>query len=70
MLDSEGLGLFGDSMELKRDDWVRTEFDEVGRVVHINRLTVFVAVPSYPKVDRIEAYLEGALTKIARPARL
>jgi hypothetical protein len=57
-------------MELKRDDWVRTEFEDVGRVVHVSRrLTVFVALPSYPKVDRIEAYPESHLTKVTRPDR-
>ena len=30
-------------MELKRDDWVKTESGEVGKVVHISRLTIFVA---------------------------
>jgi hypothetical protein len=59
----------GDGMELKRDDWVKTEFDEIGRVVHVSGLNVFVAVPSYPKIDRIEAYLERSLTKIPRQAR-
>ena len=57
-------------MELKPDDWVRTEKDEIGKVVHISRLTVFVALSNYPKDDRVEAYREGALTKIVRPTRL
>jgi hypothetical protein len=56
-------------MDLKRDDWVKTEFDEIGKVVHITGPTVFVAL-SYPKVDRVEAYREGALTKVVRPDRL
>ncbi len=54
-------------MELKRDDWVRTEFDDVGRVVHVSHLIVFVALPSYPPIDRIEAYRESHLTKVTRP---
>lgn len=40
---------------------------EVGKVVHISRLTVFVALASPPKPDRIEAFLESQLTKIERP---
>jgi hypothetical protein len=54
-------------MELKRDDWVKTESDEVGRVVHISRLTVFVALTDYPRPDRVEAYRESQLTKVAGP---
>ena len=54
-------------MELKRDDWVKTESGEVGKVVHISRLTVFVAHLVPCKEDRIEAYLESQLTKIERP---
>jgi hypothetical protein len=56
-------------MELKRDDWGRTECDEVGRVVHVSQSTVFVALPSH-QIDRIEAYLEVHLTKVSRPKRL
>jgi hypothetical protein len=56
-------------MELKRDDWVKTESCEYGKVVHISRLTVFVAVMVPGKEDRMEAYLESQLTKIPRPER-
>jgi hypothetical protein len=56
-------------MELKRDDWVKTESGEYGKVVHISRLTVFVAVMVSGKEDRMEAYLESQLTKIPRPER-
>jgi hypothetical protein len=62
-------GLFGDRMELKRDDWVKTESGEVGKVVHISRLTVFVAIEAPPKPDHINTYLESQLTKIERPQR-
>ena len=51
-------------MELKKDDWVKTKNDEVGKVVHISRLTVFVALNNHPKADRIEAFLESQLTKV------
>ena len=55
-------------MELKRDDWVKTESGETGKVVHISRLTVFVAHLVACKEDRVEAYLESQLTKIERPS--
>jgi hypothetical protein len=52
-------------VELQRDDWVKTgRNDEVGKVVHISRLTVFVAISDYPKPDRIEAFLESQLTRV------
>jgi hypothetical protein len=54
-------------MELKRDDWVKTESGEVGKVVHISRLTVFVALMIRCKEDRMEAFVESQLTKIERP---
>ena len=54
-------------MDLKRDDWVKNEKDELGRVVHTSRLTVFVALAAPPKPDRIEAFLESQLTKVAPP---
>jgi hypothetical protein len=62
-------GQSGDRMELKRDDWVKTESGEVGKVVHISRLTVFVVHIVPCKEDRIEAYLESQLTKVDRPVR-
>lgn len=52
-------------MELKRDDWVKTESGEVGKVVHVSRLTVFVAMANHPEPDRVEAFLESQLTKVA-----
>ncbi len=57
-------------MELKRDDWVKTESGEVGKVVHVSRLTVFVAHLVACKEDRIKAYLESQLTKLERPNNL
>ena len=55
-------------MDLQRDEWVRTESGEVGKIVHISRMTVFVAIQVRGKEDRIEAFLESQLTKIERPA--
>jgi hypothetical protein len=62
-------GQFRDRMELKRDDWVKTQLGEVGKVVHISRLTVFVVIAAPNKPERIEALLESQLTKIDRPDR-
>ena len=56
-------------MELKSGDWVRTDSGEVGRVVQISRLTVFVTVPVAGKEDRVAAYLQSQLKKIAPPDR-
>ena len=57
-------GPLGSTMELQRDDRVKTPSGEVGRVVHISRLTVFVALLNPPNEDRIEAFLESQLTKV------
>ena len=56
-------------MDLKRDDWVKTGTDEVGKVVHISKLTVFVVLTDYPHPDRVEAFLESQLTKVAAQRR-
>jgi hypothetical protein len=56
-------------MKLQPGDWVRAETGEVGKVVHISRLTVFVAVAVPDKEDRVEAFLESDLTKIDPPGR-
>jgi hypothetical protein len=63
-------GPFEDRMDLKAGDWVKTQSGEVGKVVHISRLTVFVAIPDPPKPDRIEAFLESQLTRNEGPDRL
>jgi hypothetical protein len=57
------------AMELKRDDWVKTESGETGKVVHTSRLTVFVATMAPGKEDRMEAFLESQLTKIEPPTQ-
>jgi hypothetical protein len=56
-------------MELQPGDWVKTKDDEVGKIVHISKLTVFVALPDYPKPDQVKAFLESQLTKVAGPDR-
>jgi len=59
-------------MTLQAGDWVRKDSGEVGKVVHISRLTVFVAISVPGKPDRILAFLESQLTKVdpAPPAHL
>ena len=47
-------------------DYVKTESGDIGKVVHISRLTVFVAF-AVPKSDLMQAYPESDLTKIDRP---
>jgi preprotein translocase subunit YajC len=52
---------------LQRGDYVQTESGEVGKVVHISRMTVFVVLSDPGKTDRIEAFLESQLTKSNPP---
>ena len=47
---------------LQQGDWVTTDTGQVGRIVHINRLTLFVAIPTPDGNDRIDGYLESQLT--------
>jgi hypothetical protein len=58
-----------DSMRLQRDDWVKTGEGKVGKIVHISRLTVFVAFAVPGDEDRIDGFLESQLTKVERPER-
>ena len=58
----------GTRMELKQNDWVKTPSGDIGKVVHISRLTVFVAFPVPDKADLVQAYLESQLTKVNRPS--
>ena len=55
-------------MELQTGDWVKTESGDTGKVVHISRLTVFVAFATPEKPDLIQAYLESQLTKTEAPS--
>jgi hypothetical protein len=48
-------------------DWVRTEMGEVGKVVHIARLTVFVQLETEPANSTVKAFLQSQLTKIEPP---
>jgi hypothetical protein len=56
-------------MELNVGDYVKTEQGEIGKVMHIDRLTVFVsfAQQSHPQPHEIRAYLKSALTKTDPP---
>lgn len=55
-------------MALMPGDSVRTESGEVGKVVHIDRLTVFVTFLVPGKSDRMEAFLESQLTTVDPPS--
>jgi hypothetical protein len=54
-------------VELQRGDYLRTEKGDVGKVVHISRLTVFVAFPVKGADNRIDAFLESQLTRVNSP---
>ena len=54
-------------MDLRPNDYVKTQSGDVGKLVHISRLTVFVAFPIPGKGDLVQAYLESQLTKVDRP---
>jgi hypothetical protein len=56
-------------MDLQPGDWVKTESGEVGKVVQISRLTVFVAVPQPGQADRMLALLESELSKTNPPTK-
>jgi hypothetical protein len=54
-------------VKLQAGDDVRTESGEVGKVVHISQLTVFVAFRDPGQPERILAFLESQLTRIEPP---
>ena len=56
-------------MELQPGDYVKTISGDVGKVVHISRLNVFVAFAFPGRDDLVQAYLASQLTKIERPER-
>ena len=48
---------------------MKTREGKVGKVVHISKLTVFVAFAVPGDEDRIDGFLESQLTKVERPER-
>ena len=56
-------------MTLKPGDWVEADTGDIGKVVHISRRTVFVAIAIPGMDDVVETYLENELTKTERPER-
>jgi hypothetical protein len=56
-------------MRLQRDDWVKMRTGKVGKVVHISKITVFVAFEVPGDEDRIDGFLESQLMKVERPER-
>ena len=57
-------------MEPREGDWVRTERGEVGKIIHVNRLTAFVDFnhnSPHRKPEDIQAHLLSQLTKIEPP---
>jgi hypothetical protein len=55
-------------MPLQPGDWVRTETGEIGKVVTVSKLTIFVELQPAKKGDTAVAYLASQLTKIKPPA--
>jgi hypothetical protein len=49
-------------VELKPGDCVRTEAGEIGKIVFIDRLTVFVSFPVTGTIADIRAFLKSTLT--------
>jgi hypothetical protein len=56
-------------MKLQRDDWVKTRDGRVGKIVHISKITVFVAFEVPGDEDRIDGFLESQLTMAERSER-
>ena len=54
-------------MYLQEGDWVRTETGEVGKIVHIYRLTAFVDFKGQMKDQDIKGVLLSTLTKVEPP---
>jgi hypothetical protein len=54
-------------MDLKIDDSVITETGEVGNVVHIDRLTVYVKFPTTEEIPDIRGFLKSTLTLVVSP---
>jgi hypothetical protein len=56
-------------MDLKQGDIVRTPIGVVGKVVHISRLTAFVAFPAKEGYE-VQGYLGSELSKIPNAPRV
>lgn len=54
-------------MNLQEGDWVRTETGEIGKIVHIHRLSAFVDLHAESNVHDVKAFLLSALTKTEPP---
>jgi hypothetical protein len=52
-----------DFMEVQLGDWVKTESGDLGKVVHISRLTIFVTIDVLGD-KRVYPFLESQLTRI------
>ena len=55
-------------MELQPGDWVRADTGEVGRVVHIVRMSVFIQIEGESTDATLRAFLLSRLTKIEQPS--
>jgi len=57
------------TMELQEGDWVRTEKREIGKIIHICRLTAFVDLNGQKNSQELKGYLLSTLTKVDPPKK-
>jgi hypothetical protein len=56
-------------MSLQEGDWVRTELGEIGKIVHVYRLTAFVDLKGEMNNQDIQGFLLSTLTKVDPPKK-
>jgi hypothetical protein len=54
-------------MYLQEGDWVRTEKGEIGKVVHVYRLSAFVDLKGQGNDHELKSFLLSTLTKTEPP---
>ena len=54
-------------MYLQEGDWVRTETGNIGKIVHVYRLTAFVDLKGQMKDQDMKGFLLSTLTKVEPP---
>jgi hypothetical protein len=62
-LDASRIWHIKDFMEVQLGEWVKTDSGGLGKVVHISRLTIFVAIDVLGN-KRVYPFLESQLTRI------
>ena len=54
-------------MYLQEGDWVRTEKGEIGKILHVYRLSAFVDLKGQDNDQDIKSFLLSTLTKVEPP---